>query len=70
MSGQTDIDFAENRTGQVARYTATDPEGATVEWSLVGTDHGDFEISDSGELTFSQKPDYEDRLPAATTNTR
>ena len=36
VSGQTDIDFAENRTGQVARYTATDPEGATIEWSLAG----------------------------------
>ena len=59
VSGQTDIDFAENRTGQVARYTATDPEGATVEWSLAGDDADVFAITD-GVLTFGEVPDRED----------
>ena len=45
VSGETDVDFAENRTGQVGRYTATDPEGETVMLSLAGTDAADFELS-------------------------
>ena len=62
VSGKTDIDYAENGTTPVHTYTASDPENDTATWSLEGTDAGDFKISDGGELTFSQKPDYE--LPA------
>ncbi len=60
VSGETDVDFAENRTGQVGRYTATDPEGETVMLSLAGTDAGDFELSAIGVLTFGEVPDRED----------
>ena len=30
------IEYAENGTGPVATYTATDPEGTAVKWSLAG----------------------------------
>ena len=44
----------------LARYTAVDPEGADITgWSLSGTDGGDFSISENGELTFRNVPDYE-----------
>ena len=59
VSGDTAVDFAENGTGEVARYTAVDPEDDTITWSLAGTDRRDFEISD-GELTFLRTPDFED----------
>ena len=60
VSGDAVVGYAENRTGPVAEYSATDPEDDNITWSLAGTDLRDFEISDSGVLTFSQKPDYED----------
>ena len=44
----------------LARYTATDPEGATVSrWRTSGTDGGDFTINEDGELTLRNVPDYE-----------
>ena len=48
------------RTGlaPVATYTATDPEGAMVKWSLGGVDASDFMI-DNGVLSFKESPDYE-----------
>ncbi len=62
ISGSASPDYAENRTGRVARYTATDPEGGDITWSLTGTDAGDFEISASGVLSFREIPNHE--LPA------
>ena len=50
--------YAENGTGPVATYTAEDPEGTAITWSLSGTDEGDFDI-DEGVLTFKQSPNYE-----------
>ena len=52
----------------MATYTATDPEGASVSWSL-GTDlqSGLFDIS-GGELTFKDSPDYEDPPEGVTEN--
>ena len=45
----------------VSTYTATDvDQTAEVEWSVSGTDAGDFEISDAGALTFKKDPpDFE-----------
>lgn len=52
-------DFTENGTGEVATYTATDPEGNTpITWSLAGADQGDFEIA-NGVLRFKNSPDYD-----------
>ena len=52
------IEYPENGTGAVATYTATDPEGAMVRWSLDGTDAGDFMI-ENGVLSFKKSPDFE-----------
>ena len=60
ISGISTIDdYAENGTGDVAAYSASDPEGDTdITWSLAGTDRGDFDIT-GGVLTFLNSPDYE-----------
>ena len=65
VSGQTAVDYAENGTGAVATYTASDPEGQTgITWTLAGADSGDFSISTAGVLTFDSPPNYEDRQDA------
>ena len=53
------IKYAENGIGTVATYTATDPEGTAITWSLSGVDSGPFSISSAGALTFNTPPDYE-----------
>ena len=52
------IDYPENGAGAVVAYTGVDPEGATVIWTLSGTDEDVFSI-DGGALTFKSPPDYE-----------
>ena len=52
-------DYPENGTHTVAAYTAMDPEGEDIAWSLDGTDAADFDIQ-GGVLTFNSPPDYED----------
>ena len=66
IAGDATIDYAENGTGDVATYTAMDPEEATITWSLSGTDAGVFGISGAGVLTFNESPDYE--MPADADN--
>ena len=57
--GMADPDYREDRADRVAaRYTADDPDGDDIEWRLVGTDAGDFRITD-GVLTFKIAPNYE-----------
>ena len=51
--------YAENGTGPVATYTAEDPEGESVVWSLAGANMDDFSI-ENGVLRFVSSPDYED----------
>ncbi len=60
LSGTTTVGYQENGNGQVARYTATDPEGqATIRWGLSGTNADAFNIQ-SGVLSFKSSPDYEE----------
>ena len=59
----SEVPYDENNTAQVARYTATDPEGRTVIWTVTGTDADDFTIS-NGVLNFSPAPNYEARADA------
>ena len=56
-------DYPENSTAsrQVGRYTASDPEGATVTLSLTGTDSDDFTFASNVVLTFKESPDYEEQ---------
>ena len=59
VGGPTDPEYAENDTNFVGVYTATDPESATIGWTLSGTDADDFDIDTSGVLTFKTSPDFE-----------
>ncbi len=59
-SGPTSVTYAENGTGSVGTYTATNCDGLT--WSLSGTDDGAFELTGSGSsrtLAFDDPPNYE-----------
>ena len=60
VSGRDSYTVSENGDLSGAFFTAVDPEGADITgWSLSGTDGGDFTISENGELTFRNPPDYE-----------
>ncbi len=62
------IEYPEKGTGLVATYTATDPERASVRWSLGGDDAGDFTI-ENGVLRFAKTPNYESAADANMDNT-
>ena len=51
------IEYAENGTGPVL-FTAVDPEGKSIVWSLAGADIDNFSIED-GVLRFRSTPNYE-----------
>ena len=51
-----DIMYAENGTDPVATFTATDPEGTMVMWSV---DPSDTFTIENGVLRFKESPDYE-----------
>ena len=60
ISGPVAVDFTEQTTGPVARYTARDPENDPIRWSVQDTDDWTFfQISRSGILSFSEPPDFE-----------
>ena len=58
ISGMAEVGYAENGTGPVETYTAQGRGGATITWSVAGTDAGDFTI-EGGVLRFKSSPDYE-----------
>ena len=62
ISGRTTFTYRENSTYALYTYRATDPEGDNFTWSLGGSDAGDFDISETGVLTFGDPPDFE--IPA------
>ena len=64
-AADTSITYDENGTGPVATFTATDPDGDAIEWTLGGEDAEDFTIG-GGVLAFKKSPNYED--PAEDTN--
>ena len=59
ISGSNDLEWRENRTGNITRYTATDPEGNSFEWSVIGSDFTLFSIDSRGYLSFVDPPDFE-----------
>ena len=60
VTGTTSFTVVENLDWPGASFTATDPEGdAVTRWRLSGSDGGDFNISENGELTFRNTPDYD-----------
>ena len=68
VSGDAAIEYAENGTSQVARYTAVDPEQtAIVSWSLAGDEASLFSI-EGGVLKFKKSPDFEMAADTGTDN--
>ena len=61
------VSYAEGGTVPVEGYSASDPGGGAITWSLSGTDQGVFDIS-SGVLTFDDPPDYENPVDSNTDN--
>ena len=63
-AGATKASVPENPIATaVSTYTAEDvDQNVDVDWSVSGTDAGDFEISSTRELTFKEIPNYE--MPA------
>ena len=59
LTGEAPEKYAENGMAAVATFTATDPEGKSIVWSLAGTDNDEFTI-ENGVLRFKSSPDYED----------
>ena len=62
-TGPTAVQHDENDSTVVADWDTTDPDPAdTISWSLDGDDAPDFNISNSGQLSFKNTPDF--REPA------
>ena len=61
VEGTRAITHAENegRALAGASYSATDPEGANITWSVGGNDKGFFAISSGGVLSFAAEPDFD-----------
>ena len=59
VTGPVMLEYAENGVDAVGSYTAVDPEGGGVAWSLAGDDAGVFSLSATGTLAFDRPPDYE-----------
>ncbi len=59
IEGFSEVVSPEPGRRTVANYTATDPEGGSITWSLGGTDAADFLLSPNGQLTFRTGPDFE-----------
>ena len=59
LEGEAPEEYAENGTGAVATFTAEDPEGETITWSLAGADMDEFTIV-NGVLRFKSSPDFEE----------
>ena len=64
ITGDAAPTFNENANinSRVARYTATDPERGSFEWSVEGTDGSAFTIDTGGNLRFNSQPDHETKV--------
>ena len=69
LSGPAEVDYAENSRGLVGEFSAVDPEGARIVWTLVGDDTDVLEISSGGVLRFGSPPDYETPTDVGGDNT-
>ena len=50
----TSFTQAENRTSRLYTFSATDPEGSTVTWSVGGPDGSHFTIDERGQFSFDE----------------
>ena len=73
VTGADPDPFTENTTGPVGTFTAEDPEGAAIIWSLRGGRAVEFNLTPSGALnrtatlTFKEPPDAETRFQYSLT---
>ena len=58
LEGEAPEEYAEKGMGAVATFTAEDPEGESIVWSLDGDDMDEFTIV-NGVLRFESSPDFE-----------
>ena len=58
IAGASSLSYAENGTGPVATFSATDQDDDPIEWSISGADAMRFTI-DGGVLAFKKSPNYE-----------
>ena len=58
IAGPRSITYAENGLSAVAAFSANDPDGGSIRWSLGGRDEDVFTIG-GGVLAFRDPPDYE-----------
>ena len=68
ITGDSSPDYAENGSGEVARYSATNPDNGTITWSLSGDNASKFFINGTGVLTFGTSPDYEAQASSNSNN--
>ncbi len=62
ITGPDNIDYPENSTRDVGAYSASDPEGGTVIWTLTGPNRNDFTLTGSSSrrtLRFMSPPSFE-----------
>ena len=57
--GPDSIDYGENGEGEVAAYSAFDPETGAITWSWDGDDKDQFLPSSDGSLNFKTPPNHE-----------
>ncbi len=57
ITGEAEREFRENSTSSVATYSARDPEGDSITWSV---NNSAFVITDRGQLYFNEPPSFED----------
>ena len=69
ITGISSANYAENGTGPVAAFSASDEGGHTIEWSLSGPDNELFTIG-GGVLAFREPPNYEEPQSAAAVGQR
>ena len=65
---QESISYEEGDTEPVATFSATDPDGDPIVWSLSGADAEDFTI-EGGVLAFKSSPNYESPKDQGSDNT-
>ena len=65
IDGEAPAEYAENGRTPVATFTASDPERATIIWTLTGGDAEDFTIV-GGVLRFKEAPNFEARAGSGT----
>ena len=67
---QTSYEFSlqENSGTLVGSVSASDPDGDTISLSVSGTDGASFSITNAGEVSFIETPDYEAPIDADSDN--